>query len=139
MESAMEQTNVIVMKHKPAPVKTILLAEDDSLVRELVHEYLKDHGYQLIVAESGQAALDASQSYKGRIDLLLSDFQMPNMDGITLSEQISVSRPDTKTLLMSGYTGDSARFSQGTRSKPAFIQKPFMPLDLLDRIEKLIA
>jgi two-component system cell cycle sensor histidine kinase/response regulator CckA len=135
----MEQSNVIVMKDKPAPRKTILLAEDDSLVRELVHEYLKDHGYQLIVAESGQAALDASQSYKGRIDLLLSDFQMPNMDGITLSEQISVSRPDTKTLLMSGYTGDSARFSQGTRSKPAFIQKPFMPLDLLDRIEKLIA
>jgi two-component system, cell cycle sensor histidine kinase and response regulator CckA len=135
----MEQSNVIVMKDKAAPRKTILLAEDDSLVRELVHEYLKDHGYQLIVAESGQAALDASQSYKGRIDLLLSDFQMPNMDGITLSEQISVSRPDTKTLLMSGYTGDSARFSQGTRSKPAFIQKPFMPLDLLDRIEKLIA
>jgi two-component system cell cycle sensor histidine kinase/response regulator CckA len=135
----MEQSNVIVMKDKPAPGKTILLAEDDSLVRELVHEYLKDHGYQLIVAESGQAALDASQSYKGRIDLLLSDFQMPNMDGITLAEQISMSRPDTKTLLMSGYTGDSARFSQGTRSKPAFIQKPFMPLDLLDRIEKLIA
>jgi two-component system cell cycle sensor histidine kinase/response regulator CckA len=122
-----------------SPGKTILLAEDDSLVRELVHEYLKDHGYKLIVAESGQAALDASRKYAGRIDLLLSDFQMPNMDGITLSEQISVSRPDTKTLLMSGYTGDSARFSRGTRSTPAFIQKPFMPLDLLARIEGLTA
>jgi two-component system, cell cycle sensor histidine kinase and response regulator CckA len=121
------------------PGKTILLAEDDSLVRELVHEYLKDHGYKLIVAESGQAALDASRKYSGHIDLLLSDFQMPNMDGLTLSEEISVSRPDTKTLLMSGYTGDSPRFSQGTRSLPAFIQKPFMPLDLLASIERLTA
>jgi two-component system, cell cycle sensor histidine kinase and response regulator CckA len=119
------------------PGKTILLAEDDSLVRELVHEYLKDHGYKLIVAESGQAALDASEKYVGRIDLLLSDFQMPNMDGLTLSEQISESRPDTKTLLMSGYTGDPARFSQGTVL--AFIQKPFTPLDLLERIERLTA
>src|SRR5580658_2342918 len=98
-----------------SPGKTILLAEDDSLVRELVHEYLKDHGYKLIVAESGQAALAASKQYAGHIDLLLSDFQMPNMDGITLAEEISVSRPDTKTLLMSGYTGDTVRFSKGTQ------------------------
>jgi two-component system cell cycle sensor histidine kinase/response regulator CckA len=135
----MKPSKVVVMKENPAPKKTILLAEDDSLIRELVHEYLKGHGYQLIVAESGQAALDASQKYAGPIDLLLSDFQMPNMDGITLSEQISESRPGTKVLLMSGYTGDSARLSQGTRSVPAFIQKPFMPLDLLERIERLIA
>ena len=136
----MEQRNGTIMQEEiHSPGKTILLAEDDSLVRELVHEYLKDHGYKLIVAESGQAALDASQRYAGRIDLLLSDFQMPNMDGITLSEQISESRPDTKTLLMSGYTGDSAKFSRGRKSVPAFIQKPFMPLDLLEKIERLTA
>jgi two-component system, cell cycle sensor histidine kinase and response regulator CckA len=136
----MEQPNKLVREDDmESPGKTILLAEDDSLVRELVHEYLKDHGYKLIVAESGQAALDASRKYSGRIDLLLSDFQMPNMDGLTLSQQISVSRPDTKTLLMSGYTGDSPRLSQETRSLPAFIQKPFMPLDLLASIERLTA
>jgi CheY-like chemotaxis protein len=125
--------------HIAPPGKTILLAEDDSMVRELVHEYLKDHGYKLIVAESGQAALDASANYAGHIDLLLSDFQMPNMDGLTLAEQINALRPGTKTLLMSGYTGDSTRFSTGTQPGPAFIQKPFMPLDLLERIERLIA
>jgi two-component system cell cycle sensor histidine kinase/response regulator CckA len=136
----MKQKKSILMKdHTAPPGKTILLAEDDSLVRELVHEYLKDHGYKLIVAESGQAALAASKQYAGHIDLLLSDFQMPNMDGITLAEEISVSRPDTKTLLMSGYTGDTVRFSKGTQPAPAFIQKPFMPLDLLERIERLIA
>jgi CheY-like chemotaxis protein len=106
----MEQRQTSAKKKPAAPGKTILLAEDDSLVRELVHEYLKDH-----------------------------DYQMPNMDGLTLSEQISESRPGTKTLLMSGYTGDSSRFSQGERPAPAFIQKPFMPLDLLDRIERLTA
>ncbi len=136
----MKRKKVVLMKDRTAsPGKTILLAEDDSLVRELVHEYLKDHGYKLIVAESGQAALDASKQYAGDIDLLLSDFQMPNMDGITLAERISASRPDTKTLLMSGYTGDTVRLSKGAHAAPAFIQKPFMPLDLLERIERLIA
>jgi two-component system cell cycle sensor histidine kinase/response regulator CckA len=136
----MKRKKVVLMKdHTASPGKTILLAEDDSLVRELVHEYLKDHGYKLIVAESGQAALDASKQYAGHIDLLLSDFQMPNMDGITLAERISASRPDTKTLLMSGYTGDTVRLSKGAHAAPAFIQKPFMPLDLLERIERLIA
>jgi CheY-like chemotaxis protein len=136
----MEKRSTRLHRAEPASsAKTILLAEDDSLVRELVHAYLEDHGYQLIVAESGQAALAASEKYAGRIDLLLSDYQMPNMDGLTLAEQISESRPGTKTLLMSGYTGDPTRFSQGTRSIPAFIQKPFMPLDLLERIERLTA
>ena len=52
----MKRKKVVLMKdHAAPPGKTILLAEDDSLVRELVHEYLKDHGYKLIVAESGQA------------------------------------------------------------------------------------
>ena len=136
----MKPKNVVHMKDRTAPSgKTILLAEDDSLVRELVQEYLKDHGYMLIVAESGQAALDASKQYAGHIDLLLSDFQMPNMDGIKLAEEISASRPNTKTLLMSGYTGDTVNFTKGTKAAPAFIQKPFMPVDLLERIERLIA
>jgi two-component system, cell cycle sensor histidine kinase and response regulator CckA len=136
----MEKENVVVTKGHVAPLgKTILLAEDDSLVRELVQEYLKGHGYKLIVAESGQAALDASANYAGHIDLLLSDFQMPNMDGLRLAEQIIALRPRTKALLMSGYTSDAARLSSSAKSNTAFIQKPFMPPDLLDRIERLIA
>ena len=121
------------------PRKTILLAEDDIIVRELVLHYLKDQGFHLIVAESGEEALDAARKYAGRIHLLLSDVRMPKMDGVTLSQQINASRPETKTLLMSGYTGDSTRFSQQARSMFGFIQKPFMPPDLLEKIHELTA
>ena len=124
---------------KDAVVKTILLAEDDSIIRQLVREFLEQQGYHLIVAESGEAALGAAENYEGHIDLLLSDFRMPNMDGLTLSERISASRPDTKILLMSGYTGDSAKFSLEGGMALAFIQKPFMPLNLLQKIQGLTA
>ena len=116
---------------------TILVAEDDPIVRELLHEYLTGQGFELILAEDGAAALAAAKAYSGRIDLLLSDVRMPNMDGFTLSHQINMSRPETVTLLMSGYIGDSATFSQEARAMLTFIQKPFTPPELLGRIRQL--
>ena len=117
--------------------RTILLAEDDPIVRELLHAYLTGQGFNMILAEDGEAALAASRTYSGRIDLLLSDVRMPSMDGFTLSHAITLSRPETATLIMSGHIGESATFSQEARAMFSFIQKPFTPPVLLERILQL--
>jgi PAS domain S-box-containing protein len=121
----------------PHSAGTILLAEDDPIVRELLHAYLTGQGFKVILAEDGEAALAVSGTYSGRIDLLLSDVRMPSMDGFTLSHAINLSRPETATLLMSGYIGESTTFSQEARAMFAFIQKPFTPPVLLERILQL--
>jgi PAS domain S-box-containing protein len=124
-----------------APVRaesiTILVAEDDSIVRQLVECYLTYEGYQLIVTESGQDALNAAATYKGHIDLLLSDVRMPDMDGPTLARQITQARPDTKTLLMSGFLGESADSFRKEGHVFPFIQKPFVPSDLASKIMQI--
>jgi CheY-like chemotaxis protein len=116
---------------------TILVAEDDSIVRQLVECYLTYEGYQLIVTESGQEALNAAAMYKGHIDLLLSDVRMPGMDGPTLARQIALARPDMKTLLMSGFLGESADSFRKEEHIFPFIQKPFAPSDLASKIMQI--
>jgi signal transduction histidine kinase len=119
------------------PARTILLAEDDCIVRELLSSYLGDLGFNLIIAVDGQEAIEAADNYVGRIDLLLSDVRMPRMDGMALAQLMSVSRPETKALLMSGNVGDSAKFTREARSKVSFIEKPFLPPSLLERVNQL--
>jgi signal transduction histidine kinase len=121
------------------PARTILLAEDDSIVRELLSSYLGDLGFNLIVAVDGQEAIEAADKYAGHIDLLLSDVRMPRLDGMALVQLMSVSRPETKALLMSGYIGDSAKFTRETRSTVSFIEKPFLPPSLLEKVNQLTA
>ena len=120
-----------------ASKKTILLAEDDCIVRELLSRYLGELGFNMIIAEDGQEAIEAANRYVGRIDLLLSDVRMPRMDGLALVQLLSVSRPETKALLMSGYIGDSAKFPKKARSMVSFIEKPFLPPNLLERVNQL--
>jgi two-component system, cell cycle sensor histidine kinase and response regulator CckA len=121
----------------PAESITILIAEDDSIVRQLVECYLTYEGYQLIVTENGQDALNAAATYKGHIDLLLSDVRMPDMDGPTLARHIAQTRPDTKTLLMSGFLGESADSFRKEDHLFPFIQKPFVPSDLASKIMQI--
>jgi two-component system cell cycle sensor histidine kinase/response regulator CckA len=116
--------------------KTILVVEDDSILRELLRQYLDMQGFTILLAGCGDEALAAAASYAGPIDLLLSDFRMPNMNGLMLSERIILSRPDTKILIMSGYTGECGLFNHASVQLP-FIQKPFMPPELLARIYEL--
>ncbi len=117
--------------------KTLLLADDDDIVRDLLQGYLEDQGFQVIVAGNGQEALNTADMYDGDIDVLLSDIRMPKMDGVTLSKQIHLSRPQTKILLMSGCKGDSITTSEMTDSPVVFIQKPFLLPDLLHTIHFL--
>ena len=119
---------------KPAPIQpatmasgneTILLVEDDDRVRALVSNLLRKNGYTVLLASAGDQALEIAARHRGRIHLLLTDVVMPGLNGRILSERLTVVRPDTRVLYMSGYS-DDAILRHGVRKAAAhFIQKPF--------------
>ena len=80
----------------------ILLAEDDADIRRLVTEVLTNEGFHVISAVNGAAALVDARKYGGNIDLLITDVQMPKMDGFDLQERLRLERPDIKLLVISG-------------------------------------
>ncbi len=121
----------------PRGTETILLVEDQSLVRQYVRDVLKEHGYHLLEAESGEEALRYAEEHRGRIDLLLTDVVMPRMSGRHLSEAISSTRPSTKVLFMSGYAGDTVLRDEVLKGA-AFLQKPIAPDVLLSRVRELL-
>lgn len=85
------------------PRRVILLAEDEPVIRNLVQTVLGKAGYSIIAAVDGEDAMQLSRVYSGQIDLVLSDIQMPRMDGIRLAEHIREQRPGTPVLLMTGF------------------------------------
>jgi CheY-like chemotaxis protein len=123
--------------------ETVLLVEDDPLVRSMVASVLLDQGYTVLQASNGDEALRLSQEQgRRRIDLLLSDIVMPQMGGVELANRISQLRPQTKIILTSGYSEEPIFRNGSLDSKIEFIQKPFIPAalsskvrDVLDRTE----
>jgi CheY-like chemotaxis protein len=85
--------------------ETILVAEDELLVRTMIATALRTRGYNVLEGANGAEALQVAQEYgAGKIQLLLSDITMPLMDGIALARQFRNMSPDVKILLMSAYT-----------------------------------
>jgi len=118
--------------------ETIMVVEDDELVRELVRILLQRQGY--IVLDVGQAdqALTMCESYSSRIDLILTDLLMPGkMDGRELLEQILEIRPEIRVLLMSGYTTDAIAVS-GVKEGVPFLQKPFTQQELAGKVREVL-
>jgi len=119
--------------------ETILLAEDEEMVRQLAHEVLVAYGYKVLDAANGGAALLICERYEGTIDLLLTDVVMPEMSGPQLAERLRQIRPDMKVLFMSGYT-DNAIVHQGVLDQNEnFIQKPFPPVALAEKVFNVLS
>ncbi len=113
-------------------IETILLVEDDEVVRKLVSEVLDNEGYRLLEAANGVAALSICAQYEERIHLLLTDVIMPEMSGRALADRLVPQYPEMKVLFMSGYTDDVIVHHGVLDAGTAFIQKPFAP-DVLAR------
>ena len=104
--------------------ETILLVEDEALLRTIIGETLEEHGYRLLSAATPAEALALSAAFPNAIDLLLSDVIMPGMNGRALAEKIAAQRPTIAVLFMSGYT-DNAIVQHGVLEPGVhFIEKP---------------
>ncbi len=113
---------------------TILLAEDDRVMRRLTRKMLEEHGYRVLEAEDGKAALEVIASNAGPIDLTLTDVVMKGMNGPELVLRLIDSYPDMKVVYMSGYTGELVAH-QGFNTGIRLLEKPFTRADLLKTID----
>jgi PAS domain S-box-containing protein len=118
--------------------ETILLAEDDEIVRRLVIEVLQRYGYQVLEASSTAEAILIGQRHSGPIHLLISDVVMPEMNGPELSIRLQRFRPEMKVLYMSGYTDSTIVQQRMADEARNFIQKPFVPDALVRRVREIL-
>ncbi len=118
--------------------ETILLVEDDALVRKVARAILDRAGYVVLEASTGSEALTLAEQHPATIHLLLTDVVMPRMSGPELADRLRVRHPATKALFMSGYTDRSIVHQGLLDSGVAFLQKPLTPDNLLRRIREVL-
>jgi PAS domain S-box-containing protein len=118
--------------------ETILLAEEDEQVRELVEQALLRVGYDVLTAADGGSAIDICQRYQGKISLLITDIVMAQASGPQLYAQISALMPDIAVLYMSGYTGETI-LGRGAREEGVgYLQKPFTQATLARKVREVL-
>jgi two-component system, cell cycle sensor histidine kinase and response regulator CckA len=116
-------------------LETILVVDDNAVVLQVVGQILRAAHFQVLFADSGANAIALAKTTKGRIDLLLSDIDMPLMSGPDLGVILKKTRPDLHVMLMSGGGGGNLLvLNYGW----AFIQKPFVAVKLVDMILEVL-
>jgi PAS domain S-box-containing protein len=121
----------------PRGVETILVVEDEDIVRELTCRILERCGYTVLTASGGAEALRKAKTVNGGIDLLLTDVVMPEMSGPELGERFARVQPQASLMFMSGYTEDSM-FRHGMPAGIVLLEKPFSPQALADTVRKVL-
>ncbi|MBW3535308.1 MAG: response regulator, partial [Gemmatimonadetes bacterium] len=118
---------------------TILVAEDEPSVRDVVRRVLERSGYRVVTAADGVEALELERGGEESFDLLLTDVVMPGMNGLELADRIAQTLPGLPVLFMSGYN-ESEALRARTREDPGiFLAKPFSPDELLERVRERLA
>ncbi|MES2503735.1 MAG: ATP-binding protein [Myxococcota bacterium] len=117
---------------------TILVVEDEDMVRQIVVDILQSNGYKVLQAPDGIEALKIYATYSGPIDLVLTDVIMPNMGGADLVAKLKAQHKVPHTMFMSGYTANTIA-EQGILPRDVnFIHKPFVKNDLLRAVQEAI-
>ncbi len=118
--------------------ETILVVEDEPLVRELAVNTLRRHGYTILEAGNGREALEVAARYRGPIHLLLTDVVMPQMSGAVLVRNLQCTRPESRILYASGYTEEAISIHGVLPAQTALIQKPFSSRMLLKKVREVL-
>jgi two-component system cell cycle sensor histidine kinase/response regulator CckA len=118
--------------------ETLLLVEDDDAVRALTLRTLEQGGYRVLEAASAEGALTVSDAFEGVIDVLIADVVMPGESGPELARRLAGTRPEMKVLFMSGYTDDAILRSGRLPPNQRFLQKPFAPDVLRQKVRDLL-
>ncbi len=118
--------------------ETILMAEDDDILREMVKKMMEKAGYRVITAVNGEDAMNSVRNFNDSIDLLITDIVMPGMNGRDLAEQMQKEIPGLKVLYMSGYTANVIAHHGILDKDLNFIQKPFNYEDMAYKIREVL-
>jgi len=118
--------------------ETILLVEDEPEVRSLSREFLEEHGYRVLEAPSGSAALDLVERETGPIHLLVTDVVMPHMSGPELASRAMAFRPSLKVLYVSGLMGKTIVCEGAVISGAVVLHKPFTAEDLARKVREVL-
>ena len=117
---------------------TILVVEDEAVVRELIHRVLKQAGYITLDAQNGHQALDLVAAHPDQIDLIITDIIMPRMTGWELVDQLHQQGAQIKVIYMSGYTNQTVKQHMILQQRATYLQKPFTPEILLRQIDDML-
>ncbi|HWS17079.1 MAG TPA: PAS domain S-box protein, partial [Candidatus Elarobacter sp.] len=120
--------------------ETILLAEDEPMLCEIVRIQLENAGYTVLEAHDGKEALEVAQNHTGKIDLLLTDVLMTGgTNGLELAAHIGPTRPELKVLYMTGYTADVIDGKGMANVQDKVLQKPFTAVSLRNKIREVLS
>jgi len=114
--------------------EAILVVEDEAGVRDLACEFLRSSGYTVLDANDGVEACEISARFHGQIAMLLTDMVMPRMGGPELANRLHLTRPDIKTLFMSGYSEYAGASKEQNSAETTVLQKPFTKRTLLEHV-----
>ncbi len=117
--------------------RTLLVVEDYADLREMIYEALTAYGYRVLLAADGAAALELAQSESGHIDLVLTDYYMPNMLGTEFAERLREQHPYMRVIFMSGSPLPSGQ--SGISAGSTVLQKPFMVEELLTTVQRVFS
>ena len=120
-------------------IGTVMLVEDEDPVRIFGARALRNKGYKVLEAKSGESALDLIRAAGEKIDLLITDVVMPRMDGPALVREVREMHPDMKVIFISGYTEDSFRQRLDSDSEIHFLPKPFSLKQLAGKVKEVIS
>jgi two-component system, cell cycle sensor histidine kinase and response regulator CckA len=117
--------------------ETILIVEDEDMVRTLAGRGLREHGYEVLEARNGADAL-RQLAFRSDVNLVISDVVMPEMGGRELGQRLSADRPSLPVLYMSGYTGEDVTQRGLLEPGAPFQQKPFAPEELARKVREML-
>lgn len=118
--------------------ESILLVEDEDVVRRLVRQMLTRQGYEVIDAADPEQALEIACGGEKTFDLLVTDVVMPKMNGRELAERLTGTQPSLRVLYTSGYTASAIKSNGQLEPDMVMLQKPFTMQDLADKVREVL-
>jgi two-component system, cell cycle sensor histidine kinase and response regulator CckA len=118
--------------------ETILLVDDEEMIRELGRDILEGKGYRVVLAEDGQKALEAFEREGDSIDLVILDLAMPRLSGREVAPRLRSLRPEVRILTSSGYAADDATVALKSNGICGFVEKPYHTFDLLRAVRRAL-
>jgi DNA-binding NtrC family response regulator len=118
---------------------TVLIVEDELLIRWAIAEHLQDCGFKIVTASNAEEAISAIERYRSTIHVVFSDVRMPGrIDGFGLANWIAKHRPDVAVVLTSGHADNQQAAEQPCEKQPEIVRKPYDFRDVAERLRKAI-